>query len=255
MRSSLFGAGLIALALSACTTTGDGVSFGSAPQKPKAVVVTDFVFASEVVAVDRGYTARLSRKAGVIPTHERKQITAARVNDEIVAAIVATLREAGLEAQPGNEDALAISDTVMVVSGRLRVADESKPPKKDAIGFGPGRGAVAADMTLLQVSSGSRKRLSNFVAQPAARGTAPPRTFGAGVTSALAQVDARAEKLSPDVEGEARRLGRSIGEQVVAYARMQGWVSTEVPVAAATPKPKKPAPKPAADEAEKKPAA
>lgn len=255
MRLTFFGAGLLALALSACTTAGDGggLSFGSAPAKPKTVVVSDFVFSPEVVAVDRGYTARLSRKGGVIPTHERKQVTAERVNDEIVAAVVATLREAGLEAQPGNEDALAISDTVMVVSGRLRVADETKLPKKDAIGFGPGRGAVAADMTLLQVSSsGSRKRLSNFVAQPATRSAGvPPRTFGAGVTSALAQVDGKAEKLSPDVEGEARRLGRSIGEQVVAYARLQGWVNTEVPVAAvAAPRPKKPAPA-----AEKKPAA
>ena len=33
-------------------------------------------------------------------------------------------------------------------------------------------------------------------------------------------------KLSPDVEAQARRLGRAVGEKIVAYAKEQGWLTT-----------------------------
>ena len=92
--------------------------------QPKSFVVSDFVFSSDVTAVDRGYTARLQRKIGAFPTHERKQRTIERVNDEMVAAIIATLDEAGLKAGPGREEGLTLNDDVVLVTGRLRVADE-----------------------------------------------------------------------------------------------------------------------------------
>lgn len=257
MRISLIGAALLALSLAGCTTSGGGVSLGGALPRPKAVVVTDFAFSSEVVAVDRGYTARLGRKSGLVPTHERKQRTAARVNDEIVAAIVATLREAGMEALAGSEEALASGDTAIVVGGRLRAAEEGRPLKKDTIGFGSGRGGVAAEVTLLLVSpGGGKKRVGGFVVRPqAGRSAAGSRPFGAGVAAALAAIDPALERLSPDVEGEARGLGRGIGEQVAAYARAQGWLTATVPAAAAVPVPQKPAKKPPMRPAEKKPVA
>src|SRR5579864_5755284 len=94
-------AGIAALTLAGCVGTGGLQGFGGAPTKPKTVLVYDFVLSSEVAVVDRGYTARLERKVGPFPTFERKPRTVERVNDEIVAAIVARLREAGLDAQPG----------------------------------------------------------------------------------------------------------------------------------------------------------
>ena len=45
------------------------------------------------------------------------------MNDEIVATIVATLREAGLDAQPGSEEGLTLNDEAVVVNGRLRAGD------------------------------------------------------------------------------------------------------------------------------------
>src|ERR1051325_734413 len=115
-----------ALALAACAggnmqgTGGTGMAGGPAP---KTFVVSDFVVTSDVIAVDRGYTARLERKVGSFPTHERKQRTIERVNDEIVATIVAILRESGLNAQPGSEEALSFDQSVAVVTGRLHPDD------------------------------------------------------------------------------------------------------------------------------------
>ena len=115
-----------------------------------------------MVAVDRSFTARLERKIGSFPTHERKQRTAERVNDEIVASIIATLREAGLEALPGSEDGLSLNDDAIVISGKLRAADGGPARKADQIGFGPGRGGVIVDMTVSQFSSFGKKTVVRF---------------------------------------------------------------------------------------------
>ena len=95
--------GSAALALAGCAGDGTQGAFGGAPARPKTIMVSDFVLSPDVAIVDRGYTARLERKVGSFPTFERKPRTIERVNDEIVASIIATLREAGLDAQPGNE--------------------------------------------------------------------------------------------------------------------------------------------------------
>src|SRR5580698_3023698 len=122
--------GLAALALSGCAN-GGGLQdpFSSAPTRPKTIMVSDFVLSSDVAIVDRGYTARLERKVGAFPTFERKPRTIERVNDEIVASIVATLREAGFDAQPGNEDALTLRDEVLLISGRIRPSELSQLAK------------------------------------------------------------------------------------------------------------------------------
>src|SRR5664279_5667233 len=135
-----------ALLLAGCATMDiGGMPSGGLSPRPKTIVVSDFVFTSEVVAVDRGYTARLERKIGTFPTHERKQRTLERVNDEILASIVVALRESGLEAQPGSEEGLSLNDDVVVVNGRLRPSDPNAKPAQ--VGFGAGRGGVVADMT------------------------------------------------------------------------------------------------------------
>lgn len=77
---------LAGLLLGGCTVyTGFQTGAAGTEPKPKVVLVSDFTFASDVVAIDRGYTARLERKVGTYPTHERRQRTTERVNDEIVA--------------------------------------------------------------------------------------------------------------------------------------------------------------------------
>ena len=100
-----------ALLLAGCAESSPmrGNAFGgkawgdNASARPRMIVVTDFVVSSDLVVIDRGYTARLEKKIGEYPTFERKPRTLERVNDEIVATIVATLRSAGLDARPGSE--------------------------------------------------------------------------------------------------------------------------------------------------------
>ena len=252
--------GVAALALAGCANTG-GMQFGGAPGRPKTVLVSDFVLSSDLAVIDRGYTARLERKVGGFPTHERKPRTIARVNDEIVATIIATVREAGLDAQPGSEDALTLSDDVLLVGGRLRPSDPAAVAKNKPVGFGGGRGGVIADMTVSYFSGGGKKQLLAFSADAKDAGKPPAGKQAAARNAAIAAVltaeKAPPEKLSPDVEAQARRLGRAVGEKIVAFAKEQGWLEKPAEAGEAQPEVVKlPEPKPAQKPvAAKKPAA
>jgi len=236
-----------ALMLAGCANTSlGGLSSGGQVAKPKSIIVSDFVFAPEVVALDRGYTARLERKIGQYPTFERKQRTLERVNDEIVASIVVTLREAGLNAETGSEEGLTLKDDAVVVNGKLHAADPNAKPA--TIGFGAGRSGVVADMTLAHLSGGGKRQLAGFTAESAKKPAVTPAARNAAIMTVVAAAGSPAERLSPDVEAQARSLGRSAGEKIVAFARDQGWIEK-----AALPEPK-PA-KPQARTAQPKPAA
>jgi hypothetical protein len=261
-----------ALLVSGCVEGTTGVSGtmtrGPSSPKPKTIVVSNFVVSPDVLLIDRGYTARLERKHGAFPTHERKPRTMDRVNDEIVAAMVATLREAGLEAQPGAEEGLSASSNAVVVSGRLRASDGNA--KKNEARIGDGKSNVIADMTVSTFSTLGKRELTSFSASadaklPSGRAAASSNAAIAGV---LASVEGSSEKLSPDVESASRKIGRAAGEKILAYAKTQGWLEqpAAVEVAAVAPeakparataagaKPAASAAKPAAVPVEAKPA-
>jgi hypothetical protein len=261
-RFIVIGFGIAALGLAGCANTGGANGlFGETATRPKTILVADFVVSPEVEAIDRGFSARMDRKGINYPILERKRRTLARVNDEIVASTVATLREAGLDAQPGSEDGLSLNDESVVVSGRLRAGDQDKPAKNQQIGFGAGRGGVVADMTVSYFSGGGKKQLLAFNADAKAAGKPPAGKQAAARNTAIATVlaaeKAAPEKLSPDVEAQAHRLGRAVGEKVVAFAKEQGWLGTpEAAKAQPEERVKLPEPKPAKKlVAAKKPAA
>jgi hypothetical protein len=258
--------GLAVLALAGCAN-GGGLqgAFSNAPARPKTIMVSDFVLSSDVAIIDRGYTARLEHKVGSFPTFERKPRTIERVNDEIVASIVATLREAGLDAQPGNEDALTLRDDALLITGRIRPSELSQLAKGKPVVFGAGR--VNADMTVSAFSGHGKKQLLAFSADTQSAGKPPAGKQAAArntaIAEALAAQKAPPEKLSPDIEAPARRLGRAVGEKIVAYANEQGWLQAPTDAGEAQtaqqPEPEQrvqlPEPKPAQRSAKKPPQA
>lgn len=229
-----------ALMLAGCASSSiSGLGGSSTVARPKSIIVADFAFGPDVTAIDRAYTARLERKIGSFPPHERKPRTLERVNEEIVATIVATLRGAGLDAQPGGPD--SATDGAVLVSGELKateaVANDARRPKPvtEQIGFGAGRSNFAAEVKVL--SSGKRQ-LTAFTVEAgggrAAAGNAKQAAAqNAAIATALAEQKAAPEKLSPDTEGQARRIGRNASEKILAYAKEQGWLIAPADVAEA----------------------
>ena len=238
-RAAALGLGLVALG--GCASTGG--MLGDSAVKPTTVVVADFVAAPEVDAIDRGFSTRMDRKDPNFPILERKRRTLSRVNDEIVATIIATVREAGLDAQPGSEEGLSAGEKVALVTGRLHgeASAKGKP-----VGFGPGHVEAAADITMDYVAGGARKRLTGFTAEAKDSDKPPNRKVAEARDAAINAVltsERDTVKLSPDVETQARRLGRAIGEKVVSYAKAQGWIAAPEPAEAAE-QVKLPEPKP-----------
>lgn len=218
---------LATLALAGCQTDSVNLASSAAAPKPKTVIVTDFLYSPDVTVIDRGYTVRLSRKEGSdLPFHLRKERTLARVNDEIVATIVATVRGAGFDAAPGSAEGVALKDDAVIVGGRLRPGEGSDKKARGA-GIGDGRSGVVADMTLERLGSLGRKQLTSFTAEPQAKA----KVDAAAIAAALPADSQAAGRLSPDVEAQAHALGRGIGERIVAYARAQGWLKDAAPPA------------------------
>ena len=226
---------LAALALAGCQTDSVKLASSGPAPKPKTVVVADFVYSPDVTVIDRGYTVRLSRTEGSdLPFHLRKERTLARVNDEIVATIVATVRAAGLDAAPGSAEGISLKDDAVIVRGRLRPGEGSAKAAKGA-GIGDGRSGVVADMTLERLGSFGKKQLTSFTAEPQAKA----KVDLAAIAAALPADSQAAGRLSPDVEAQVHALGRGIGERIVAYARGQGWLKDAAPAAEPEKKDKK----------------
>ena len=114
---------------------------------------------------------------------------------------------------PATNPTLSFGDDAVLVSGRLH-PPEHKPAAQ--IGFGPGRGNVVAEMTLTRYAGGGKVPLLSFATDVQAG-----RKISAGnaqavaarntaIAATLAAENALPERLSPDVEAQARALGRAI---------------------------------------------
>ena len=146
-------------------------------------------------------------------------------------------------------------DGTLIIAGQFHAADQSNRSQRNMVGFGPG---VVADIEVSQVSDGTKKQLVAFTAQAQSRHQSGTPITGLTVTARNAEIAAvLATKSLPDVnlppelETQARELGRAVAEKIVAYAVQQGWVNKAdlpEPPAAANPvekklaekKPKKP---------------
>ena len=228
MRAIAICLSLAALALAGCQTDGLNLTSGSSTPTPKTVVVTDFVYSPDVTIIDRGFTVRLSRKEkNDLPFHIRKQRTLARVNDEIVATIVTTVRAAGLDAVPGSPESVSLKDNTLIVRGRLIPGEGAGADKSGkGAGIGDGRKGVVADMSLEELGGFGKKKLTRFTAQPE---SGKVKVDLAAIAAALPPDSAAAGRLSPDVEAQTHALGRAIGDRIVAYAREQGWLKDAAP--------------------------
>lgn len=233
---------LIALAIAGCASTSmreTQTSAGGAGPRPKTALVNDFVFSSDLEVVDRDFIARLERKFGNTSNDTVKAIAARRVNDEVVATIIAILHyEAGLNAQTGNDVEVTPKDGTLVIAGQFHSVDQAK---RKPIAFSSG--GVVADMTVSQVSEGTKKQLVTFTVQmqsgrQSSAATTGPATAArnAEIAAVLATKSSPDVNLSPDLQAQTRRLGRAVADKIIAYAVQQGWVNKadlpEPPVAA-----------------------
>lgn len=222
---------LLAFALGACGQTNiqkmPGLFSSSGVTKPEVVVVSNFNFSAETVALDRGFAAQLRRRMGNVSQEEMRRQIASRVGREIVDAMVETLRAAGLQAREGNQESVVADQPTLLVTGTVRRIDEGNRARRAVVGFGLGKTAVVSDVVVTHNFRGTMKEAFVFVAEA---GSAPRPGGTAGVARAVAgaATGAAMDKLSPEVEAGARRLGQAAARRIIAFATEQGWVAKPV---------------------------
>jgi hypothetical protein len=129
------------------------------------------------------------------------------------------------------------------VSASLRPGEPVTAKNKNSFGFGAGRGHVVAAVNASLFLSGSKRQVLTFDVEPAAakrEPAVPPKVAAARnaeIAGIVASTGSPNERLSPDVEAAARRLGRVIADRVLVYAKEQGWLAPPVaePAPAAPP--------------------
>ena len=232
---------MMTLAIAGCASTNVQelrTLAGDRMPRPKVVIVNDFTFSPDVTVVDRDFIAQLEKKFGNYPTGDIvKTITERRVNDEIVASVIVHLHyDAGLNAQPNSDVESAPKNDMLVITGQMHAIDSGHPQRNAS--FGPG---VVADISVSQVSQGTKKQLINFTAQTKDRTQVTHVAATAQsekIAAVLAAKSSPDVSLSPSVEAQAREFGRAIADKIVAFAMQQGWVNkADLPEQPTTAKP------------------
>jgi hypothetical protein len=201
-------------AVAACAQTGgtEGQTYAGFVAKPDTIMVSQLDFADEIVVLDRALMERLRRDMKGKSAAAIKAEAAQRVGTVIAETAIAALRAAGLKASPGSLDIALGDEPTLVITGRVRGPDKHK-----SVGFGGTKAQVVADVQLTHLSWVGRRNVHNFTtapasgAKPAAGEKLPPRVAGA-------------EKLAPDVERLAQRIGGDVAAKTISYATKQGWL-------------------------------
>jgi hypothetical protein len=201
--------------------------FGGGPQKPRAVVVSDFDLAPGTVSVESGLAPTYRHKLGKVTPDQLKAELTTAVNEEVSGAIVATLVDGGL---PATTNAPADgSESTVVVTGNIRKVDDKDRMKRRLSGLAPFHDNVVAEVQVSQEVSGARKELLSFVGEAADGHKPGPSAATASAASATMPPDATgsisSEKLTPTVAAEARRIGKASATRILAFAAEQGWIS------------------------------
>jgi hypothetical protein len=201
--------------------------FGGGPQKPRAVVVSDFALAPGTVSIDGGLAPTYRRKLGKVTPDQLKAELTTAVNVEVSGAMVAALVDGGLPATT-NTPADGGESTV-VVTGNIRRVDDKDRMKRRLSGLAPFHDNVLAEVQVSQEVAGARKELLSFVGDPVdgrktgASATAAPATTASAAPETTGSVSS--EKLTPTLAAEARRLGKASATRILAFAAEQGWIT------------------------------
>jgi hypothetical protein len=200
-RLAAFLAGAFTLMLSACAGFGPPPKPAATgyPARPERVVVREFAVPEGIVTLDPTLAFSLYRgRPG--PSRAKRAASVGRAASFVLSeALLAELRAAGLEAErdPGGP----ADATALVVTGSFEAIDEGlrRHPSRR-----PSDVVAAAEISYEAPGMPARKLLALRFDSAALPGSGMP--------------------VADDKE-DARRVGRQIGEAVVALARRQGWLA------------------------------
>jgi hypothetical protein len=223
----------ITLILSAagCATNNGNVAsfFTSAPPKPKTIVVGEFEVVPGTVSVDHALAPTYRRKlAKATPDQLKAELTTA-IDEAVADAMVTTLTDGGLQATVGSTETVNSDEQTITVTGRVRKLDDKDRMRRKVAGLPPAHGTITADVQVNQQQAGTSKELLSFGDVDVAG-----KLSAVNVSAPVTTGSTASEKLTPSAAAEARRIGRTSANRILAYATEQGWLNRPTANAQAT---------------------
>jgi hypothetical protein len=224
----------LALCLAACAPSTVRTDYESVPKlaRPNTILVYDFAVSADEVSLDSGVVGKVEAKESGRPRTEQELEVGHKVVGIISEQLVSEINAMGMPAQRAFGAPRSWGD-VMVVEGYISSINEGNQAERVAIGLGAGASDVEARVQLYATNPGGLQVVETFTTSMKS-GYMPgmAETMGAGAIGGHLAVAAVAgaglhtisEKLSGDVDAEARRTAKAIAKNLRGYFETQGWV-------------------------------
>jgi hypothetical protein len=230
--------GLVAAwAVLGCAPSDVNTTFATTVQmpRPERVLIYDFAVSPDEVHLDRGVVGDVETYAKGEPRttiernvgHEVAKKLAQELAKKITAMGIPAQRAWGAPTSWGN---------FVVIEGQLLSIDQGNQAERVVIGLGAGRSDVEASAQLFAATPTGLQKLESFNTNMES-GYMPgmAETMGAGAIGGHLAVAAVAgvvthgigEKLSADVDAEAKRTADALAKQLEPYFRSHGWLAGE----------------------------
>lgn len=224
----------IALLLSACAPSSVETDYESVPKlaRPDTILVYDFAVSADEVQLDAGVVGKVESKQSGKPRTQQELEVGHHVARIISLQLVIELNAMGMPARRAF-GAPRSWGNIMVVEGQLASINEGNQAERVVIGLGTGASDVECRVQLYTTNASGLDVVETFTTSMKS-GYMPgmAETMGAGAIGGHLAVAAAAstglhaisEKLSGDVNAEAKRSAKAIGKQLRGYFEIQGWV-------------------------------
>ncbi|MFI5315362.1 MAG: DUF4410 domain-containing protein [Myxococcota bacterium] len=228
---------LAALALLGCAPTDVQTTFSQsiAMPRPDSVWVYDFAVAPDEVHLDRGVVGDVESYASSKPRSELERAVGHQVAKALSLELAKKINAMGLPAQrvwgmPARRG------NAVVIEGQLISVDQGSQAERIVIGLAAGRSRVEARAQLLADTPAGLRQLEGFRTdvesgyKPGMAETMGAGALGAHLAAAAAVSvlsTALTEKLSADVDAEAKRTADALAQQLQPYFQSQGWIARQ----------------------------
>ena len=238
MRFRLAPLGLTALlAVLGCAPSDVNTTYATTiqMQRPERVLIYDFAVSPDEVHLDRGVVGEIETYAKKEPRTELERTVGHQVAKALALELAKKISAMGLPAQRAWGAPTSWGNFV-VLEGQLLSIDEGNQAERIVIGLGAGRSDVEAAAQLLAATPTGLQKLEAFnTTMESGYMPGMAETMGAGAIGGHLAVAAAAgvvthgigEKLSADVDAEARRTADALAKQLEPYFRSHGWLAGE----------------------------
>jgi hypothetical protein len=231
---------ILLLALTACAPTSvevTGEVSGQFP-RPERILVYDFAVTPAEVELDQGLGADIKNDIEQNTSLTEKSAMELKIGHTVANVISGELVKAIQGYGFPAERALGLPSTgpnTYLVKGQLFSVDEGNSTERVVIGLGAGRTNVQAKVQFYELTPEGLRKVESMVGE--AKGLAQPgmaETMGVGaiaghlLVSSLASVAATSagELTWNSVEGDSRRLAKSVAADLEKYFISQGWLQS-----------------------------